>query len=210
MSTSPNTIEGRRYGRYTVLGAFNRVGSNRKFLCKCECGTTRSVYEANLVSGKTLSCGCFHSENTISRRTVHGESGTVGLERTPEYRCWIGMRARCSDKEDKYYGGRGISVCKRWEESFMEFLGDMGRRPSGKHSIDRINNDGDYEPNNCRWATAHEQRSNTSRNVLVVLDGQKMIVAEALRKVGLKSSTFWERVRRGWSMQRAISVGVKN
>ena len=135
---------------------------DRTWICKCVCGTTRSVLAYNLESGASTSCGCLTIENTRKALTKHGMTG--GIKPIPvEYSAWSNMKSRCRDssREDfKYYGGRGIKVCDRWMESFSNFFADMGRRPSDKHTIDRINVDGNYEPGNCRWATWTEQQNN--------------------------------------------------
>jgi hypothetical protein len=109
-----------------------------------------------------LSCGCFQQEQASKANTTHGDSRRNG-KRTPEYQAWTGMIKRCSNPSEigfRHYGGRGIKVCERWRHSFPNFLADMGRKPSPKHSIERNDNDGNYEPSNCRWATQKEQIHN--------------------------------------------------
>lgn len=181
---------GLRYGRLTVVEVLPREGSNRKAVCRCDCGNERLNYQANLVSGRTTSCGCYLSELVSERRTTHGEAGNAyhGIPSTAEYRAWKGLRERCTaptNKRYQHYGARGITVCDEWTDSFATFLRDMGRRPSAKHSIDRIDNDGNYCKSNCRWATRIEQQSNTSRNRFVVLEGERMTITAAGRKLGL-------------------------
>lgn len=147
---------GERFGRLIVLHSDGSRNGNRAFACQCDCGGVVSeVLGCNLRSGRTVSCGC--------RKTTHGHAGT----RT--YRSWAAARYRCTDPDrpdyDRY-GGRGIAFCSRWREpdgrGFLNFLADMGERPEGT-SIDRIDPDGNYEPDNCRWATAVEQRANRRR-----------------------------------------------
>lgn len=125
------------------------------WICECECGSSASVAAADLKSGHTKSCGCLNSESRKSKALRHG------YNRTTTYVCWSNMLARCGNAnrpDFKNYGGRGITVCERWLD-FANFLADMGEKPSGL-TIDRINNDGNYEPGNCRWATPSEQRRN--------------------------------------------------
>lgn len=162
--TSPAVnLTGRKFGRLTVgIDTGRRDDSGRVIWnCMCDCGNTRDAVSRDLTSGRTTSCGCKKSERAKSAATKHGSASH--LKRSPEYRSWQSMLTRCYNK--KYhrfdrYGGRGITVCDRWRESFENFLADMGPRQTGT-SIDRFPNpDGNYEPSNCRWATRVQQRNN--------------------------------------------------
>lgn len=153
---------GTRYGRLVLLE--RGKGENAKWLCACDCGNTKLIYANNVRTGKTQSCGCLHAETMREMCTTHGD--TVGRIRTPEYEAWSGMSKRCYNVKTKaysYYGGRGITVCDRWRNSFEDFLADVGRKPTPAHTLDRINSDGNYEPGNVRWATRRVQRINQRR-----------------------------------------------
>lgn len=157
---------GDRYGRLTIIREVERhirpTGiSIRTFELECDCGKKINLPLGHIVSGHTISCGCFKSYTTSKIFKIHGEAS--GKFRTTEYRTWAHMKERCLNSKNKdfhYYGGRGIRVCDRWIDSYENFLSDMGRKPSPEYSIDRINNDGNYEPSNCRWATKQEQTFN--------------------------------------------------
>jgi len=149
---------GQRFGRLLILGrsASDRTGK-QWWLCKCDCGSEKWISANNMSQGRIRSCGCLKRE--VSPNLVHGHS----IGPSTEYMTWATMVARCSNpgrRDYKYYGGRGISVCDRWRQSFPNFLADMGLKPNPLLSIDRINNDGNYEPGNCRWTTRSQQSSN--------------------------------------------------
>lgn len=161
---------GQKFNRLSIIAdlGINKKDRKRYVLCLCNCGKNRNVDIYSLYDGNTQSCGCLgierRSVGTIKACKKHGESH--GGKRTPEYATWIKMKERCYwKKSNRYYryGARGIIVCDRWLNSFENFLKDMGRKPSKVYSIDRINNDGNYDPSNCRWATAVQQANNKSK-----------------------------------------------
>jgi len=154
-------ITGQRFGRLVVVGFLERRRSFRYYTCRCDCGTTKVIRKSNLTSGATKSCGCLHKD-VMKNRVIHG------LSYSREYSIWKNMIQRCTNPWSAgyhLYGGRGITVCNDWRESFESFYRDMGRCPSSTHSIDRINPNGDYCPDNCRWATPYTQAHNTRMSI---------------------------------------------
>jgi len=153
---------GKVFGRLTVVAkAPSEPYRESKWLCRCECGEERVIYRSCLTMGRTTSCGCRQRQLASERHTVHGESKRGLL--SPEYRTWQWIKKRCLNpgySQWNLYGGRGITICNEWRDSFETFLADVGRKPSAEHSIERINVNGNYEPSNCRWATAKEQSRN--------------------------------------------------
>jgi hypothetical protein len=157
MSSTAFGLEGKRFCRL-LAGQRVKRGSTWKYVCQCDCGATKEIAGSSLSYGLTRSCGCLAREMRGERspRFKHGRTGTR------EYMTWQNMLKRCyvtDHKDFENYGGRGIAVCQRWRDSFADFLEDVGPRPEGK-TLDRRNNDGNYEPSNCRWATPAEQANN--------------------------------------------------
>lgn len=199
--------EGDRFGRLTVTGFHVVIMKNgdklTKAVVKCECGTPeKSVFISNLVRGTTLSCGCLASEKTSKRSKIHGMVGT------PLYKRWKSMKDRCAghcEAAKRLYHGRGIKVCRRWY-SFKNFLEDMGHPPSPSHQIDRINNDGDYCPENCRWATPLENSNNTRKNRNITFKGRTQSISMWAREKGWVPKVILNRLNRGWSVERTLTT----
>ncbi len=196
-------LTGQTFGRWTVIfrAPYDHRGKSQWF-CKCECQTIRMVSDANLVSGQSLSCGCY----SVDLLTKHGCS--TRSKRTPTYNTWNAMNQRCNNKNNrkyKLYGGRGISVCKRWG-TFENFLEDMGERPPGT-TIDRFpNQDGNYEKSNCRWATYAKQNRNMRSNVMIEFRGEKHCLSDWSSILGINRATLNNRIMRGWSVERAFTT----
>jgi hypothetical protein len=180
---------GKKFGRLTVVSEAKR-GTQRRWNVICDCGISKEVYGGNLRNGSTQSCGCLQKECHIT----HGKYGS------PEHRVWATMINRCINPAQKYfsnYGGRGIVVCEQWKD-FSNFIADMGERPTSKHQIDRYpNNDGNYEPGNCRWATCKENSRNRRGNALIQYDGRQVTVAEASELSGIHRRTLSARLAKG-------------
>lgn len=198
---------GERYGRWTVLAAAGSSKNGRRlFRCRCECGTEHAAQADHLKHGRSRSCGCLSREVTGKRATTHGH--TVGRRPIVEYTAWCAMIQRCtnSNRDDyKHYGGRGIKVCERWRKSFAAFLADMGERPGPDYSLDRKENDGNYEPDNVRWATQAKQGRNRRSNKMVLYGGRRMPLVEACEIAGIKYDNVRTRLRLGWTVERALT-----
>jgi len=201
-------LTGHKYGRLTVLEyQGKRETGGHRWLCKCECGNTKITYGGSLRNGTTQSCGCYQKQRV--RETLGKHLATINGVPTKDYRIWVNMKSRCLIKSSSYYcdyGGRGITVCDRWKNSFSDFMEDMGPRPSSGHTLDRIDNNGNYEPSNCRWATRREQSNNTRRNRIVEYNGESLSIAEWARKLSLTYPTVYLRLKRGWSIERTLTT----
>jgi hypothetical protein len=196
----------KQFGRLTALRRFGHSQDGIVWECKCECGNITRVSYKKLNSGNTKSCGCLVRDTVIKRSTKHGDARRGRLTR--EYRIWYNIKQRCYNPKTfgyKYYGARGISLCKRWYSSFYNFLKDMGRCPEGM-TIDRINNDGAYTPSNCRWATRLDQMNNMRGNHAIMHDGIVLNVCQWSRKNGINNQTLCSRLTRGWPVKLALTI----
>ena len=197
---------GKKVGLWTVVAEATARDGNLYMKCRCECGAEHEVMVSTLRHGKSKSCAaCARAMSIAEKRKISAEYGGVD----PMYRAWQRMISRCSNPKDKNferYGARGIKVCDEWQGSggFEAFLAHVGRRPSLEHSLDRIDNDSDYEPGNIRWATRKEQQRNTRRNCLVTIDGVTKCVAEWAEESPVSAATIYKRLGLSWSDQDAV------
>jgi hypothetical protein len=201
-------LTGQRLGRLTVirLAGRNKKGQSR-WECLCDCGKTIIVEISHLGGGYTQSCGCLRLERIRQILVTHGDKRRD--IRIKEYRAWCNMKARCLNPNNqafKNYGGRGITVCARWLDSYENFLADMGRAPSAKHSVGRIDNKGNYEPWNCRWETRAQQTRNTRRNLIVTIFGHTGPLVEVSEKLGVSPRQMIQLMRHGRSPQEAAKT----
>lgn len=200
----PEASIGVRYGRLIVTEILRENGKTYA-KCICDCGGSALRLIGGLRQGSTRTCGCARHYAHV----VHGNA-RVG-KTTTEYRIWKAMRSRCETPTCpaySNYGGRGIVVCERWGV-FANFLADMGRRPSLQHSLDRINNDGPYSPDNCRWATKVQQGRNSRKNRLITFNNETLPISEWTERVGFHAWTIGQRLREGWSIERAITTAER-
>jgi hypothetical protein len=190
-------ITGQRFGSLVVLERSGYLGPKVAWLCQCDCGRSLRVRGNSLQTGNSTSCG----KGPCHSKTEHGMTGTI------EHETWRRMKGRCfnPNSPDRHnYRDRGITMCERWRNSFDAFLEDMGPRPDGKTSIDRINNDGDYEPGNCRWATQVEQMNNMRTNRWLEYNDVLLPLGIWAERQHMSTSLLYGRLHHGWSIDRAL------
>lgn len=202
-NSSPNyssrtDLTGKRFGRWTVLYESEKRNSRRFWNCLCDCGTNA------VVDGKELRLG--RSTGCIScRNRTHGHS----VQSSPEYIIWKHIRARCGNPTNQdyhHYGGRGIKVCDRWIKSFVNFFEDMGPKPFPEATIERLDNDGNYEPGNCKWKSRKEQARNTRRNRFLTLNGVTQSVPDWADQLGIDQKILHLRLRAGWTDEETLTI----
>lgn len=209
--TKYKDITGQRFNNLTVLRYYgSNYRGDAEWYCKCDCGEIAIVIGSQLRNGHTKSCGCLQKEWTSTNKphTTHG------LSEIPEFKVWVDIRRRCNPKNannPKYslYAGRGIKVCNRWLNSFENFYEDMGDRPTPYHSIERKDNNGDYTPENCRWATDIEQANNRRSNILLTWNGKTQTITQWGNEVGINPSVLRDRYHCGWSVERLLTEKVR-
>ncbi len=200
-------LTGRKFGRWKVIKKTIKRTQDRNIIyyCVCQCGITKNISASSLRRGRSKSCGCLQKERAVY---AGYKSHTHGRSHTKEHQAWLAMKRRCYKKDCKEYiryGGRGIQVCDQWLKSFENFFKDLGEAPTSKHSIDRIDNDDNYKPNNCRWATAKEQANNRRTNILV----HDMTLMEYCQEHDLNYRIINQRITRDhWPIDKAITTPI--
>ena len=215
---SKKELIGKQFGEWTVL-AFNGCdGKNTTYLCRCSCGTERHLRKNVLIHGLSKSCGCKRGEHisvaTKGKPKAYAvERDTYGEGKTRLHIIWDGMKKRCNcltDKHYKWYGARGIKVCEEWSNSFQAFKSwALNYGYMDDLSIDRIDNDGNYEPSKCRWVTHQQQMCNTRRNRMITYNGETKCVSEWGKVLGMSPDTIYERLKHGWSIEKTLTTPVK-
>ena len=195
MSKPLNNLQGFQFGSLTVLQLGKSHGNGAVWLCQCKCGTQKEVRASDMVQGSVKSCGCEHTKRIAKASTTHG------LTNTRTYSIWQAMRNRCN-RINQDYSCRGITYDERWD-SFENFYLDMGEVPEGM-SIDRIDVNGNYNKDNCRWATREQQANNTRANVFIEWNGKRQTRSQWERELNMKPTTLRSRFKAGWSLDRAM------
>ena len=200
-------LTGQTFGRLIVIKQAKPVkhGQHAMWECLCNCGNASVVDGGNLKKGYTKSCGCLGAEKRKESVTTHG------LSHTPEYKAWINIIKRCTDKggiDFELYGGRGIKICDEWRHNFPEFFKHIGKRPSKKYTVERIDNNKGYKPGNVKWATSVEQANNKRSNRLITFEGITMTLAQWGKHSNINYWTLKTRLQRDWPFSRAISEPI--
>lgn len=200
---------GKTISNFTIVELAAPDSGRIMWRCRCSCGNERVLRQTALLQGRPRQCSSCHIQQIGAGNKRHGHS--VGYHRSPEHRVWSNMCNRCHNPNNpKYprYGGRGISVCERWLD-FANFLADMGLRPSAQHTIERKNNNGDYEPGNCCWATWKQQARNTSRCLYLEFAGKRQTATEWSAETGIGYPLLLWRIHKGWGTERALTTPVR-
>lgn len=204
MTRAPH-LEGQTFGLLLVLRREGSIKSRSAWRCRCSCGQEVTVTGAKLLCGERKACA-----QNGHRSSSKYPAGMLKKHR-PEYSSWYTARARCENKKDfayANYGRRGITFCKRWQQ-FVNFIADMGRKPTSKHTLERIDVNGNYEPSNCRWATRAEQMRNLRTSVYVEVEGVQVNILNVVDKLGLSRELVRGRLQRGWTLEAALSTPAR-
>lgn len=207
ISRLTENLLGRTFSRWTVIG-LARIGKGgaRTWICQCVCGTKLDVPTHALLSGNSRSRKCLRNERLAESRVKHGKS------KTSEYNIWRGIKDRClNPKSQQYdnYGGRGITICDEWRDSFIDFYKYVGSKPNQKDEIDRFpDNNGNYEPGNVRWATRKQQTRNTRVNHQLTFNGKTQCVGAWAEELGVNRYTILKRIKKGWPNEKVFSSNV--
>lgn len=196
-------LTGRRFTKLLVIRCISK-GPTR-WLCQCDCGDQTTVATGNLTSQAVRSCGCLSREITGALRRTHGCSTANEGHNTPEYSIWKGMWSRCRDTDCATHGGRGITVCEKWK-SFEAFFEDMGEKPTPRSTIERKDNNGNYEPSNCVWASYAEQNRNKRNNRNIEYQGVTRCLTDWARILGMSHTMLLKRLNRGLSIEEAFNA----
>ena len=200
-------LTGKRFGRLLVIAKDGHKGKSVAWLCKCDCGAKVIVRGNDLRSGATQSCGCIHREQLVERNSTHGFCGTR------LYNIWGLMVQRCYNQNVpcyEAYGGRGIGICLEWREDFQAFYEwAMGNGYKENLTIDRIDNNKGYSPDNCRWVTRKVQANNTRRNHYITHNGETHTLSEWAGFLGLNPDTLGSRIYRGWDVDKALTTPLR-
>lgn len=203
-------LTGAQFDRLTVIGyAGKDSGRNTRWRCRCTCGQEIVAKRPHLMAGRTRSCGCLHDEMVVRRnksRAIHG------LGHSSEYGTWLKMLARCTDPSSSAfanYGGRGITVCDRWHD-FQAFYADMGPKPTPAHTLERKDNERGYSLDNCCWATRQRQNRNRRDTVRLCHNGEVLSLPDWADRVGISRSALYQRIRAGWSIDRALTAPARS
>lgn len=197
--------KGLKFGRLLVLSKIGQTKKDSIWQCQCDCGKIITCLKHNLIKGNTKSCGCLNRDSILllnKRKATHGKS------KAPVYKCWFNIKQRCLNPLNahfKNYGGRGIKIHKEWENNFYEFYKYVGERPSKNHSIDRIDNNGNYEPGNVRWADRETQNNNRRVNVTIFFNGERFTVASLAKRFGLNPNPIYKKIKLGIQVEKIFS-----
>jgi hypothetical protein len=202
-------LEGLRFERIEVLKCVGPMSYGPLgYLCRCDCGKEWVTNGNAIARGQTKSCGCWARDGLRLRSRKHGHCSDDKKKMPKEYMVWASMKSRCYNPQHVAYadyGGRGIVVCDRWRESFETFFADMGPRPTPRHTIDRIDNDLGYWPENCRWATKREQQNNRRVTTIIEFEGKRMPLTYWAEQKGINPITLAGRLKKGWSNEDALT-----